>query len=135
MNKKGFTLVEVIVSIALVLLLSTFVLSNMFSVDQNVKQQDYENLVKEILLAAEDYASSQGEVLNNIYNQASVNDCTCSKTNYVLANTLVDNGYIRGNNKTKDKLIDPRNNEEIGSSYYVTFCHKDNKLLTTFCKS
>ena len=136
MNKKGFTLIEVILAIALVMIVSTIVISNMTDFGKDIKQNDYDNLVKEILLAAEDYANSNAAVLNYVYGLATSNSCECSKSNsrrYVTAKTLVDSGYIRGNNSSKDKLIDPRNNNEIGNTYYVTFCHNNEKLLTTFC--
>lgn len=139
MNKKGFTLIEVLAAIAIVFLLSTLVISNMFSVDQDVKQQNYENLVKEILLSAQDYANSQGSVLNEIYTSANNVDsdskciCNASKPKVKLT-TLIDKGFIRGNDKTKENLVDPRDNSNMGEMY-VVFCHTGEFLKTEFCET
>ena len=137
MNKKGFTLIEVIAAIAIMFLLMSLILSNMTSIDKDVRQKDYENLRKEILLAAEDYANTQGSVLNEIF--TTINEvetgvsCTCntSKPN-VTIKVLLNKGYIRGNDKTKETINDPRNKESMMEKY-VVFCHTGDLLKSELC--
>jgi type II secretory pathway pseudopilin PulG len=138
MNKKGLTLIELIASIIIVFLLTSLVITNMVDVDKNTKQTDYDNLIKQIILAAEDYAGNHAQLLNTIYTstyEVSTQDsCTCSSTNpNVSLKTLLDSGFIKGNNSNKTSLVDPRNNEVMDEAYYVSFCHSEDVLKTTLC--
>ena len=114
LNKKGFTLVELIATIvvlALVVSISAYAITNIIN---SAKEKNYELLIKNIKDASETYYQ-ECKYSNNT-------GITCNDT--VTLQELVNYGYLKGNgtednkidNKidNKMKIVNPKNNEYIG---------------------
>ena len=110
LNKKGFTLVELIATIvvlALVVSISAYAITNIIN---SAKEKNYELLKKNIKDASETY-----------YQECKYSDITCNDT--VTLQYLVDYGYLKGNGtedkkmenvNPKMKIVNPKNNKDIG---------------------
>lgn len=101
MNKKGFTLTELVISIALLLLLAILVIPNLVNQDTKTKQKMYD----ERILLAKNAAYQYG--LDNV---DSLNSSTCTD---VTIGTLInlkylsatdDSGYIMENPLTGESM-------------------------------
>ena len=109
MNKKGFTLVEVIVSLALLSLIGVAVgisLNKIFK-DQNLK--NYDEYVEKIKSSALLYANNTVDIINDLNSNYSYKVVTIKE--------LVDKGYINKNltnPETKEKI----NQEDSVRIYY-----------------
>ena len=94
-NKKGFTLVEILVSIGLLALLGSVIaisLNRVFK-DNNIK--NYDEYVEKIKSAAMLYVNNTVDILNDL------ND---SSFKIITIGDLVDNGYLN------DNLVNPNTN-------------------------
>ena len=92
MNKKGFTLVEILVSIGLLALLGTVIaisLNRVFK-DNNIK--NYNEYVEKIKSSAMLYVSNTVDIINDL------ND---SSFKIITIGNLTDNGYV------DDTLVNP----------------------------
>ena len=107
LNKKGFTLVELIATIvvlALVVSISAYAITNIIN---SAKEKNYELLIKNIKDASETYYQ-ECKYSNN-------SGITCDDT--VKLQDLVNYGYLKGNG-TKDnkmEIINPKDNKNIGA--------------------
>ena len=108
MNKKGFTLIEVIMVIAIIAILSLILIPNvMVLIDKN-KERSCENMIDNIESAAKMYVNQNKYELGF--------DCSGTVKGIKLK-TLVDAGYLGG------ELVNPINKEEIDlkSTVSVTY--------------
>ena len=109
MNKKGFTLIEVIMVIAIITILSLILIPNvMVLIDKN-KERSCEKMIDNIESAAKMYVNQNKYELGF--------DCDNNKTKGIKLKTLVDAGYLGG------KLVNPINKKEISleSEVLVTY--------------
>ena len=113
MNKKGFTLIEVIMVIAIIAILSLILIPNvMVLIDKN-KERSCEKMIDNIESAAKMYVNQNKYELGF--------DCVDNKTKEITLKTLVDAGYLGG------ELVNPINKEEISL---------ESKVLVTYdCRS
>lgn len=99
-NKKGFTLVELLVTIVLLGVVATIIIYNMTSVSNQSKESDYKKFVAEIISAASVYADNNPEVFNDLYvNKAYL---------YITIKDLVTNGLYDAD------TINPYTEEKVG---------------------
>ena len=108
MNKKGFTLIEVIMVIAIITILSLILIPNvMVLIDKN-KERSCEKMIDNIESAAKIYVNQNKYELGF--------DCSGTPKEITLK-TLVDDGYLGG------ELVNPINKEEIDlkSTVSVTY--------------
>ena len=116
LNKKGFTLVELIATIvvlALVVSISAYAITNIIN---SAKEKNYELLIKNIKDASETYYQECK------YKYSNNSGITCNDN--VTLQDLVNYGYLKGNgtednkidNKidNKMKIVNPKNNKDIG---------------------
>ena len=97
MNKKGFTLIEVIMVIAIITILSLILIPNvMVLIDKN-KERSCEKMIDNIESAAKMYVNQNKYELG----------FDCNKTKGIKLKTLVDAGYLGG------ELVNPINKEKI----------------------
>ena len=106
LNKKGFTLVELIATIvvlALVVSISAYAITNIIN---SAKEKNYELLIKNIKDASETYYQ-ECKYSNN-------SGITCNDN--VTLQELVNYGYLKGNGTEDDKMkiVNPKNNIDIG---------------------
>ena len=108
MNKKGFTLIEVIMVIAIIAILSLILIPNvMILIDKN-KKRTCEKMIDNIESAAKMYVNQNKYELGFDYS---------GTPKEITLKTLVDAGYLGG------ELVNPINKEEISleSKVLVTY--------------
>ena len=90
MNRKGFTLIELIVTIALLAVVSIISFVSITGIINDSKEKDCNNLVKSIKSATKDYIS------DNRYNDdfLSLFNRITDDTYYMSANILTDENYL-----------------------------------------
>lgn len=121
LNKKGFTLVELIATIvvlALVVSISAYAITNIIN---SAKEKNYELLIKNIKDASETYYQ-ECKYSNN-------SGITCDDTYTVTLQELVNYGYLKGNG-TKDnkmEILNPKDNKNIGACS-IAVKYEDGKL-------
>lgn len=99
-NNKGFTLVEVVTTIALLVLLVGIIVPSYVSIQRNNEIKNYKKLKETILNAAENYYQ------NNL-SLGSLTEC------HITVNDLANKKLI------KTPIITPKNNDEISLSTYI----------------
>ena len=99
-SKKGFTLVELIVTIVLLGVVGAIIIYNMTSVASTSKETDYERFVAAIKSAASVYADTNEEIFNQLYvDKAFI---------YFTVGDLIDAGLLDEN------LINPYTEMKVG---------------------
>lgn len=119
LNKKGFTLVELIATIvvlALVVSISAYAITNIIN---SAKEKNYKLLIKNIIDASETY-----------YQECKYSDITCNDT--VTLQYLVDYGYLKGNGTGDNKMVivNPKDNINIGECS-IAIKYENGKLTIT----
>lgn len=104
MNKKGFTLVEVIVVIAIIALLLLILVPNVFVMINKNNEKSCNSLINNIESAAKIY------VTNNKYNLAFGCNVT-NNTKEITLQTLIDTGDLTTD--STETIINPVTDEEI----------------------
>lgn len=89
MNNKGFTLIELIVTIALLAVIATISFVAISGVIQSSKNRECEALKGNIESVVRDYAS------DNRYNKSFINGIVDYKTN-INVQVLLDENYLKG---------------------------------------
>ena len=116
MNKKGFTLIEVIMVIAIITILSLILIPNVMVLINENKKRSCEKMIDNIESAAKMYVNQNKYELGF--------DCDDkNKTKGITLETLVDAGYLGG------ELVNPINKIKIDLD------NKENKVSVTYnCK-
>jgi len=99
-NNKGFTLVEIIVTIGLLLLIATVTVPSIITIQNKNKNKNYENLKETIITAAENYYQ------NNL-------DLGSSDKCHITLQDLANKNLI------KTPIKNPKTNKEISLSTYI----------------
>ncbi len=107
MNKKGFTLIEAIVSIALIALVSTILVVSITNLRKKQNEKDWKKLVDRVETATEAYLEFNSEIKTTVYS---------GTTQYVLIEELVNEGLLDEN-----YLIDPRDNILVTKKSSIQF--------------
>ncbi len=111
MNKKGFTMIELMATITLLgimLTLAVVSVSKYLSKARNTVYRDYEDTLKN---------ATTNYFLNHTGLLPEINDANGTK---VLATTLIDEGYL-------ENMKDPKNNSfNCNNNSYVIVTRKDN---------
>ena len=102
-NKKGFTLIEILVAIVLMLSLTALAIVAYSKINKSNKVDQYNMVVEEIKTAAENYINR---------NEYLINDINENVAGYIPVKYLVDADYL-------GVLIDPRSKEKINECNYV----------------
>ena len=91
MNRKGFTLIELIVTIALLAVVSIISFVSITNIINDSKEKNCNNLVKSIKSATKDYISDNR--YNNVF-VSNVTDYYTYYTYYMSAKILTDENYL-----------------------------------------
>ena len=116
MIKKGFTMVELLAVLAIMALLAIVIVPNIRSMRQNTLKQTYDSRVKQVNVAAKEWAgdnliSVPSNVSREYSNQTTCDsDCVC-----VSINELIHGGYLAGDKNKKQTLTNPITNEEMNN--------------------
>ena len=118
MNKKGFTLVEILVSIGLLALLGSVIaisLNRVFK-DNNIK--NYNEYVEKVKSSAMLYVNNTVDIINDL------ND---SSFKIITIGNLIDNGYL------KDNIINPNTNKKIDKNEKIKVSYdSDHELIVEY---
>lgn len=98
-NKKGFTLVELLVTIVLLGIIGGIVIYNMTNISHVTKESDYDRFIAEVKSAASSYADLNPEAFNELY--------VSRAYMYIKLDDLVKKGLLdenRENPFTKEKI-------------------------------
>ncbi len=116
MNKKGFTMVEVTLSITLILLLALLVIPSLIDYEGNSKQKLYDSKIDLALDAAYKYGMDNLDLLSN--------SCTD-----VTIGTLIRLDYISGDDKSGTMLTSPIDNTSM-NNVIICVTYSDKKVKT-----
>lgn len=124
LNKKGFTLVELIATIvvlALVVSISAYAITNIIN---SAKEKNYELLIKNIKDASETYYQECK------YKYSNNSGITCNDN--VTLQDLVNYGYLKGNGTKDNKMVivNPKDNINIGECS-IAIKYENGKLTIT----
>lgn len=121
MNNKGFTLIELIVTLVILSLVISITAISITNVMKRSKEELYNNLVNNIIDAAEEYYIECKYAKNDAI--------TCSSNGVITLGDLVKYGYLSGNDDgNRNKLINPLDNEDI-SSCNINITYNNNKIV------
>ena len=118
MNKKGFTLVEILVSIGLLALLGSVIAISLNKVfkDNNIK--NYNEYVEKIKSSAMLYVNNTVDIINDL------ND---SSFKIITIGNLIDNGYL------KDNIINPNTSEAVDKNEKIKVSYdSDHELIVEY---
>ena len=117
-NKKGFTLVEILVSIGLLALLGSVIaisLNRVFK-DNNIK--NYNEYVEKIKSSAMLFVNNTVDIINDL------ND---NSFKIITIGDLIDNGYVN------DTLVNPNTDEKVGKEEKIQVSYdSDHELIVTY---
>ncbi|MBE6140682.1 MAG: prepilin-type N-terminal cleavage/methylation domain-containing protein [Firmicutes bacterium] len=109
-RKKGFTLTELLATVAVMVIVLTIAVPLYNTVRENTLNSSYSNLVAYIESKAQNYANDTGAVLTNV-------------------DTLIKEGYLQADDD-KSNIYDPRTNEVL-NCYMIMIVKKDGELIAT----
>ena len=116
MNKKGFTLVELVVTIALLGILGTVIVSNMSGILNKEQDKQYDLFKNTLTKAGCSYIHlNAGKTVRS----TCVTKGKCS----VAVKVLLEQGLI-----SDDDLIDPRNQEQISLNTNIEITYQNNEF-------
>ena len=119
MNKKGFTLIEIIVSVGLLALIGVAVGISLNKTFKNQEKMNYQEYVDKVKSAALLYANNTTQITNELNSNASFK--------ILKVEELINNGYINKsleNPKTKEKV---NKNDEIRIYY-----NENNEMMVEY---
>ena len=121
LNKKGFTLVELLAVIILLAIIMGFGSYAVLGIINNNKENNYKLLIDEIYNSVELYYQECRYVNRD-------DDCLDGEVEITLGN-LVNNGYLKGNHEDDGmKLVNTKNNEEI-TDCIIKFTYGSGKFV------
>ena len=110
--KKGFTLIEMLITVVLIGIVSALVIPNIISTKEDALKRDLDIKVKNIESASYEWANDNLEHLKLDVDSNNRNYTVC---NYVYVDELISKGYIVGDKNNKTILKNPVNNEELNN--------------------
>lgn len=152
LNNKGFTLIELIATIAIITLLTIIVAPSVINSLNSGKNKSYEILVANIVTASKElyeevYSNELLGVSTTLYENSTEISIDEDDSITINLQTLVNNGFLSGTNKDETKIVtNPKeNNGDIGNckikitrdndngkvTYTIENLSKDNKCPTT----
>ena len=112
-NNKGFTLVEIIITLAIVITITTVAVSSYIGISSQKKKEEWKLVQGQIETAAEQYFSS-----NKYLYEGLTDDITA----YISVGTLVKSDYL-------NKVVNPISKKEVPSCSLVTVKIENGKYI------
>ena len=112
MNNKGFTLIELIVTIILLAMILSIGAYSIISIVKDSREKNYNTLIKSIKAATESY------VIECKYSHEDGDDDNVTCSNQITLGDLVKYGYLSGNSKNNDEkytIVNPKDNASIAA--------------------
>lgn len=113
MNRKGFSLIELIIVIALLAILMLVLVPNIITLINKNDVKSCHNLEDSIIKATKEY------VVNNKYNL----NFTCDEKKYITLQTLINSGDLKSSD---NKITNPITDEDISSDEKVEVTYNCN---------
>ena len=118
MNKKGFTLVEILVSIGLLALLGSVIAISLNRVFKDNNKRHYNEYVEKIKSSAMLFVNNTVDIINDL------ND---NSFKIITIGDLIDNGYVN------DSLVNPSTDEKVGKEEKIQVSYdSDHELIVTY---
>ena len=118
MNKKGFTLVEILVSIGLLALLGSVIAISLNRVFKDNKEKHYNEYVEKIKSSAMLFINNTVDIINDL------ND---NSFKIITIGDLIDNGYVN------DTLVNPNTDEKVGKEEKIQVSYdSDHELIVEY---
>ena len=126
-NKMGFTLVELLGVIVILVIVAGVVVTSAFSLVKSHNNEEYSILISEFEQAVKAYLNDNYEnyVVGKSFNTFAVKllyDNNCSK-NYIKIDDLVRSSYIK-----ESSLVDPRDNSTISKDKYIEVYYNNSDM-------
>ena len=99
-NSKGFTLVELLVTVVLLGVVATIVVVNMTGISKQGQDREYEAFRQAVISAATAYSASNDDVFANLYIDKAYM--------YITTGDIIGSGYL------DESLVNPMTKERIG---------------------
>ncbi len=115
-KKNGFTLVELLITITLMLTILVLAVVSFNKVSKNKKEESWNTVKLQVEAAARDYFTTNEYLFEGLSENA---------TGSIAVGTLVKEDYL-------NKVIDPRNSKAIDTCAYVKVSKNGNALNATF---
>ena len=117
-NKKGFTLVEILVSIGLLALLGSVIAISLNRVFKDNNEKHYNEYVEKIKSSAMLFVNNTVDIINDL------ND---NSFKIITIGDLIDNGYVN------DTLVNPSTDEKVGKEEKIQVSYdSDHELIVTY---
>ncbi len=116
MNKKGFTLVELLVTISIIISLTAIVIVGVVSISNRSKEQAYEEVKEQIMTAAEQYFDANEYMFEGLGEGA---------YGVITVGMLVQEDYL-------NRVVDPRDGTPVHSCTQVQVKKENGRYVTTF---
>lgn len=118
MKSKGFTLVEMLGVMTLLVIIFAFIYPNVMHMLEKGKENEYVEYENSIFLATEAYVNSNTDLSSQLLNEGDSISVTYSD--------LLQNGFL------SSKLVNPKSNKSTGSepSKVITVTVSKNKTFT-----
>ena len=118
MKKKGFTLVEILVSIGLLALLGSVIAISLNRVFKDNNKKHYNEYVEKIKSSAMLFVNNTVDIINDL------ND---NSFKIITIGDLIDNGYVN------DSLVNPNTDEKVGKEEKIQVSYdSDHELIVTY---
>ncbi len=118
--KKGFTLIEIIITIGLIALIGTVIVSNLSATYTKEQDEQYENFKKTLENAACTYIDLN---MNKTLKQSCQSSGSCT----VLVDDILKEGLIEDND-----LKDPQTNQMISTSKRILITYENKVKKCTY---
>lgn len=132
MNRKGFTLVELLAVIVLIAVITLITIPSIKYASKRIQQKNYETKVKLIKAAAEEYGDDYKEIIlyssTNTYTNPSDGQTYPSMTIHV--NDLLLNGYLTyDSGETGQVFQDPRDKSDMRYKSMIIYIKNNNPYV------
>lgn len=114
MNKKGFTIIEVVASIAIVLFITAMVIYNVAGMSDKSKNEIYKDKINLALIKAKEYGNDNLDSLTTSCKGITIGD-------------LINMNYLA--EEENGKIYDPRTNESM-NDIWICVIYEDNEVKT-----
>ena len=121
MSKKGFTLVEVIAALAILMLITIIALPSIMSMRNDTLERTYETRVDLIKYAALNWANDNLELVPVTVHSTYVSqdtcdiDCTKKDGQCISVGLLIEEKYLSGSDNNETVMMDPRSNVSLNN--------------------
>ena len=98
-NRKGFTLTELLVAIAMIAVIGTVIIVNTVSINKRAKDTEYDRMVENVINSAKTYVSLYPEEFGDLYSTKAFS--------YISLKELVHSGLL------DEEIINPYTNKQL----------------------